>query len=179
MAERFHILMPCAKPHFIPAIAPSILQCEAHPFELRWHICQQGTEPDGKGFRKINEAIGWFKDGWFWAPSDDSLHYPNLIRRAGEIISSNPGVGCIVVSEDRGKKEGNRIMRASSSNVRVGEIDGSQCIWSRDFVGDDRFPVDDFPLTADGVFAERLFSRSPERFHFLDQVLVRFNSLDP
>ena len=58
MADRLHILMPCAKPQNIPAIAPSVLQCEGHAFELRWHLMQQGQEKDEKGFRKINEALG-------------------------------------------------------------------------------------------------------------------------
>lgn len=179
MAERLHVIMPCAKAQNIPRIAPSILQCEGHGFELRWHLCQQGPEADPKGLRKINEALNWIKDGWFHTPSDDTIHYASLYRRTWEIISSNPDTGAIVFSEDRGPKEGNRIMRASPANMKPCEVDGSQIIWSKSFVGDELYPCEQFPLTADGVFTQRMFERDPSKFVFVDEVLVRFNSLDP
>ena len=178
MADRLHILMPCAKPQNIPAIAPSVLQCEGHAFELRWHIMRQGQEKDEKGFRKINEALGWFTDGWFHTPSDDSIHYPNLYRRTGEIIAANPDCKAIVFSEDRGQKDGNRILRAHPDNMKPGFVDGSQCLWNRAFVGDKRYDWDGRKQEADGFFAMELYQKEPAAFIFFDEVLVRFNSLE-
>lgn len=175
MAERLHILMPCAKPHNIPRIAPSVLQCEPHPFELRWHIMQQGPEPDRFGFLKINEALDGFKDGWFQTPSDDSLHHASLYLRTGEIIAANPSAKAIVFSEDRGREE---ILHAHPDNMKPGAVDGSQVIWNRAFVGDLRYEWFEYRHEADGVFTQTLYERDPGAFFFCPEVLVRFNSLE-
>ncbi len=57
MAERMHVIMSCSRPDNIPIIAPTYLKMSPHPFELRWHICQQGPEPDPKGIAKNNEML--------------------------------------------------------------------------------------------------------------------------
>jgi hypothetical protein len=173
------ILMPSVKAHNIPAIAPSILQCEGHAFALRWCVLQQGSEADEKGFKKLNQALDWVPlSAWFHTPSDDSIHYPNLYRRTGEIIAAHPECKAIVFSEDRGQKDGNRILRAHPDNMKPGFVDGSQCLWNRAFVGDKRYDWDARKQEADGFFAMELYQKEPTAFIFCDEVLVRFNSLE-
>lgn len=172
--------MPSVKCHNIPTIAPTILGCEGHDFAVRWCILQQGSDPDEKGFKKLNSALDWVpKEAWFWTPNDDSVHYPGAIRRVGEIIAAHPEIKAVVVSEDRGPKEGNRILRAHPSNMKPGHVDGTQIFWNRAFVGDKRYPWDERKQEADGFFTMDLYQAHPELFFFVDEVMVRFNSLDP
>jgi len=178
MSERFHILMPCAKPWNIPRLAHGILEADPHPFELRWHIMQQGPEPDPKGLRKINEALGWISDGWFWTPSDDSIHSPRLFRRVGELMASRQDAVGIVFSEQRGPEEQYKILYASREEMLPCHVDGSQCVWRRDAIGELRYDFDAHAEQADGVFAQQMAERYGERILYADEVLCRFNSLE-
>lgn len=177
MQPRLYILMPSCRPKNIPAIAPSILQCEPHAFALRWMILQQGEEKDGKGMLKINEALDLIKDGWFHTPSDDSCHHPSLYRRTGEIIAANPEAKVIVFSEERGPKEEGRILRAAPENMKSGMVDGSQAIINRAFIGEKRYDWAGRGQDADGCFIQELYEANPGAFFFCPEVLVRFNLL--
>lgn len=179
MQTRLYILMPSCRPKNIPAIAPSILQCDPHAFALRWIILQQAEEKDGKGMLKINEALDMIKDSdsFIHTPSDDTCHHPSLYRRAGEIIASNPSVKAIVFSEERGPKEEGRVLRAAPENMKPGMVDGSQYILNRAFIGDKRFDWEGRGQDADGCFIQELHEAHPESFFFCPEVLVRFNLL--
>ena len=173
------ILMPCAKPWNIPRIAHGILQCESHAFAIRWCILQQGTDVDPKGLIKLNQALDWVPStAWFWTPSDDCIHAPSLIRRVGEIAAEHPDCGCIIVSEDRGIKESHAILHAAPENMKRCHVDGSQCFWRRDFVGDYRYDFAGCGDQADGEFVEHFYALDPKRFVFADEILCRFNSLE-
>src|SRR2546423_14867340 len=100
MATRLHIVMPCARPQNIPILAPKYLQeVVPHPFELRWHILQQGPDPDPKGIYKINEMLDLIRGGWFMTVADDTIQHPELFSRIGEMIETHPQAGAIVFSQ--------------------------------------------------------------------------------
>ena len=92
MAIRLHILTPLTRPWHLPRIAHYLFggETEAHPFEVRWHICQQGPEPDPGGVNKINECLDMIKDGWFVTWCDDTVHNPATLRRLSEVIEGQP-----------------------------------------------------------------------------------------
>src|SRR6266436_474586 len=97
MAERLHITMPVSRPNNLAAILLCYLNHqEKHSLELRIHLGIQGIEPDGKGYKKVEEMIQPIKSGWCWTPSDDSLQPRNLFRILGETISKNPLAKVIV-----------------------------------------------------------------------------------
>lgn len=171
--------MPSVKAQNIPLIAPSLLQCEGHPWALRWCVLQQGSDPDRKGFLKLNQALDWVPGAaWYFTPSDDSIHSLSLFRRVGEILEDHPDVKAIIVCEDRGPKEGGRILRAAPENMKPGLVDGTQCFFNRAFIGDKRYDWNGRKQEADGYFVMELFEARPEAFFFCTETLVRFNSLE-
>jgi hypothetical protein len=147
---------------------------EPHPFELRWHLCIQGPDPDPKGSRKINEMLDNIQSGWCWWPSDDTIEHPALYRRLGETIAANPTAGAIVVSQHRG---GGHVLHARPDAMKVCHVDGAQVIWDRAFIGSERHQ-EKHGGTADGNFIVNKWREAPERFVFLDEVLTNWNSLD-
>lgn len=175
-ATRLHILMSCVRPQNIPKISEYILECDPHPFEIRWHILQQGPDPDPKGIRKVNEELDRIKDGWFWTASDDAQHSKSLFRRLGETIAANPECGVVVFSERRDHKEG-PILHAHADNMRPCCVDGTQPIFRRDLIGDHRFDFDQYGDQCDGRFIQLIHQQHPDKFVFVDEVLMNFNSL--
>jgi hypothetical protein len=176
-APRLHIIMACARPWNIPRLAPAYLErMEAHPFEVRWHILLQGPEPDPKGVAKTNEALDQIRDGWVLTLADDTDQHPSLFRRLGEVIATHPQAGAVVFSQDRHR--GRHILRPTPATMGPCHVCGGQVAWERQFLGDVRFDWDQHGGCADGHVIQRLHQAHPDRFVFVDEVLMRFGSLE-
>ncbi len=180
MRERLHVLMSVSKPRFMARLCRFFLEeMEPHPFELRWHLLVQCNEPDPKGYRKLDEALGWIPDGWVWTPSDDSLHDPSLFRRLGEAVKVTEGrvgpVGAVVFAV-----QGHRPypLLARPEYMKPCYVSGVSIFWRRSFLGDERHDFDRHGEIADGCLVERMHRRHPEAFAFVDEPLAWFNSLE-
>lgn len=174
-APRLHIIMPCARPENVPAILESLLTCEPHPFELRWHVAMQGPEEDPKGIRKVNEALDDIQDGWIWCFADDSLVHPRMFRRLGEVIAGCPTARAIVLSEER--RDGLGVLHAHPDNMRPFGISGDQYVLHRSLIGQRRYNYRAYGDRCDGMFIARLYQDEKAAFVFVDEVLVWFNRL--
>lgn len=173
MSERFHILTPCARPQNVARIWESIVQSEAHPFEVRWHLALQGAEVDPHGINKTNELLDGACDGWVLTFADDSVLHPVLMRRVGEVI--RPDVGAVVVTQQRRDFLGT--LHACPGNMKIGQVSGDQIVWRREFLGESRFDYATHAHCCDGALICERYQAAPERFLFLDEVLSWFNWL--
>lgn len=177
MAERLHIIMPSNRPWNIARLSEAYLEkMEPHPFELRWHIMLQGPEPDPKGTRKTNEAIDFIPNGWLMMLADDTDQHPALFRRLGEVVAKNPDAGAVVFSQDRYR--GKFTLHAHPNNMTPCHVCGSQVVWNREFLGSHRYEYEKYGGTCDGELIKKVFDLHPERFVFVDEVLIRFGSLE-
>lgn len=175
MSTRLHIIMPSNRPQNIPTLAPHYLQnMEPHPWELRWHILSQGPDADPKGINKTNEALTFIKDGWLMMMSDDTYSHPALYRRLAEVILAHPGVGCVVFSQQRGA---GHVLVACPENMRPNYVCGSQVVWNRQFLGDDKYDSI-YGGISDGVLVSHVYRRDPGRFVFIPEVLTYFGRLE-
>lgn len=179
--------MPVTRPENLPAIVRGLLvEMEPHLFELRWHLAVQGPEPDPKGSRKVNEMIDSTPDGWLYLMADDCVPFPSFFRRLWEVIDANPDAGAIVVGQDRPigtsasatpVSHEREWLHASPSTVRPGYICGGQIIYERSFLGNHRYDHVNHLHDSDGWMVAELYAKQPGRFVFVDELLVRMNSL--
>lgn len=174
MSERLHIITPMSRPWHLSRIAWNYFgEMEPHPWEIRWYVFGQGPEPDFKGQNKNNEAINQIKDGWLYMWSDDATQHPSLFRRLSEVVSGHPDAGAIVFSEERP----GHILHASKDTVKPCHICGSMICYKREFLGDNRYDTPAHGDQADGHLAEKLYNEHPEKWVFVDEILLKFNSL--
>ena len=188
MSERLHIVMPFTRPGNLDRLAQYYLvDMESHPFELRWHLMVQGPEPDPKGLNKVNEALRMFNTGWVWAPSDDAIHERELFRRLSEVAQVHPAAGAIVFSERRrgvipwtGQPwpSGEGVLRACPAEMHPCHIDGSQVFFRAELLRGIQLDTRRWPGEADGHFIVEVYKRFPLRFIFVDEPLIKFNSLE-
>jgi hypothetical protein len=188
MSERLHIITPSCRPQNIGRLAQRYYQeMEPHPFELRWHLLIQGPDPDPKGLNKVAEGMDWQMKGWTWFPSDDALHDPSLFRRLAEAVSafkSHWPVGCVIFAEERrggncpwtGQPWKGGILDAKPENMKICRVDGSQAFF-RDWMLKYEHMSFQRPEEADGDLIQRLYSKKPESFLFVNEPLIKFNSL--
>ena len=170
-ATRLHIAMPFSRPQHMPVLARYYLEeMVPHPFELRWHVMVQGPDADPKGQLKCDEAIDFIKDGWLFTFNDDTLHHPDLFRRLAHEINNHPDAGAIVFGQ-----EGEAGMFPPLPD-RI--WNGAQTAWRRDFLGSHRHNFEKNGQMGDIIIFNELFEAHPERFYFVNDALLRFNSLD-
>jgi hypothetical protein len=174
MSERLHLAISVSRPWNLSRMLWFYLsEVEPHPFELRIHLNIQGPEPDFKGQNKTNECLKMIQDGWVYFWCDDTIQYPSCFRRLSEVISGHPDAGAIVFSEQRP----GHILHASKDHVKPCEICGSMICYKRDFIGDAFYDTAQHGDAADGWLAQHLFIKDPSRWVFIDEVLLKFNSL--
>jgi hypothetical protein len=178
MNERLSVIIPCSRPWNIPLIWHHYTtQQEPHVFELRFHFLLENREHgDPKGVFKLNEGLLQVPDGWLIVPADDTLQHPSLFRRLGEVITEHPDCGAVVFSQQRGKDPGH-VIHANKDTVIPGRICGGQICWKRSFIGDNRWNFDVHREGADGYFAKMMHDQAPDKFVFIDEVLMYFDSL--
>ncbi|HEV8435107.1 MAG TPA: glycosyltransferase family A protein [Thermoanaerobaculia bacterium] len=198
MTIDLHIVTPCIRIGNLPAIARSILSATVPDDVLiHWLVVLDDRfgldlEPAreaaagvpravvelaraaGPGeYASCNQALEQIRDGWIIFIDDDNLLHPALPKRLSEVLRSRSGVGAVVYDQDLGDS----FRRASPRNTRVGKIDSAQFAVSRELVGGHRFEV--YAPSADGLFIERLYATTPERFVFLSEVLASYNVQTP
>jgi hypothetical protein len=171
--------MPCSRFERLPVIVPAYTSAmEKSVFEVRLHLLLQGPDPDPKGILKVNECLNEIRGdgGWFMTPSDDSIPYPSLFRRMGEELEKMPDAIAIVVSQERRDALGN--LWAAPDQMMISRVDGNQICWNRDWIKEERYEWEKWGIFCDGEFAVRLYAKAPQRFIFINELLVRHNSLE-
>lgn len=148
-----------------------------HPFEIRWLIGQQCNEPDPKGAEKADEMIDLIpENGWFLTVADDTVCHPSLLARIGKIIEYHPQIGAIVFT---GVRDGNGTLLAASPNhMSPGRVCGSQLVWNKSLVGENRFDFFKTGGQSDGILIQKLYNESPEQFLFVDEPLTYFGYME-
>ena len=176
MAERLHIIMPSGKPKNLPAIFDYYAhKMEPHDFELRWHVMQQGPEPDPKGVNKCNEALEGITAGWVLFHADDTMQFPPFFRRLAEEIEAHPDAGAFVFGQQRRRGV---VLMPNSERMRPCGVCGGQVVWRRDFLGDNRCDYDAGGSRCDGEFIKRMYEGDPDAFVFVHEVLMTHNSME-
>jgi hypothetical protein len=177
-APRLHILMPASRPRNIEKLISGYMDAqEPHPWEVRWHLLVQGSEPDPKGIHKINEMLDVLngQQGWYTCPADDTVPMPSYFRRLAEVIAANPNAGAVVFSEVR---PGGHILHAAPENMVPGRVDGNQPAWNLQMFGHVRYDFDQFGCGCDGHCIQSVYKNCPDRFVFVDEPLIQFGSLE-
>jgi len=188
-APRLHICMAVTRPQNIPIIARNLIEAQySHPFELRWHLAVQGPEPDPKGSRKFNEMVDAVPDGWLHLMADDTIHMPSLFARLGDTIAANPNAGVVMFNQERPEAypginsislgNGKVMLRAQKEHMSPGYCCGGQAFYERGFLGNRRYNHQEHLHASDGYLLAELYHEAPERFVFVNEILVRFNSLE-
>jgi len=170
--------MPCSRFERLPTIVPAYTGMEKSNWEVRLHLLLQGPDPDPKGILKVNECLNEIRGdgGWFMTPSDDTIPYPGLFRRMGEELAKNQDAVAIVVGQERRDNLGN--LQARTDNMMISKVDGNQICWNRDWIKEERYEWEKWGIFCDGEFAVRMFARAPQRFIFINELLVRHNSYE-
>jgi hypothetical protein len=186
-----HVVTPCARPGNLPRIAESI-RAAALPESMALHwlvvlddrfdlgeVSVEGatvvTSPGTTGVAghaQRNDALERIGSGWIVFVDDDNLLHPSLPSVLDRTLRANPNARFVVFDQDLG----DGIRRARPENVRVSGIDSAQFAFERAFAGDERFDV--YAYSADGIFAARLFQRSPRSFAFVPETAAFYNALN-
>lgn len=171
-----HIIIPTVRNKFIGKIVESIYSCEPHELEIRLHLMFQSNPRHilGLAFDKVNEATDMISSGWIWTISDEDKINPKLFKRLSELIKQYPDKECFVFSL-MAKTPEDRIYRANPFSVEPCEIGGCQYVIKRELIGNLRHDYQNFGDNADGEFIKRIFERNPEKFMFIDEVLITFD----
>ncbi len=133
-------------------------------------------------YHKLNCALDSLAghDEWFWFIADDNLLPKSCLSKLrGQ--AENYGKPAMVASMKRGQVKtwhDKHDLIASRHNVVIGGITGEQYLMKLDFIGKTRF---DYGRNgcADASFAEDLFREHPKAFHFIPDLFIPFNALEP
>jgi len=152
---------------------------EPHDLNIRWHIGFQNKEDDLKGIEKVNELIDLIPvdpSNWVCFAADHTWIHQSFFRRLGELIRENPSKRGIIVSGER-RDPNYRILHAQPKNIVPGKVCGSQCVYRRDLIGDERFNWDRYQSGCDGELAKSLFERNRNDFLLVDEVLTSYQGV--
>lgn len=172
-----HIIIPTNRREFISQIVQSVYDAEPHGLEIRMHLMFQSnrTHHLSVAVDKANEATDMITSGWIWFLSDDNKINPKLFRRITELINQHPEKECIVFSEEHHDPYP-RILRASPNSVNPAEIGGCQYVIKRELIGSHRHDWEAYGGLCDGYFIRDIFRESPEKFLFIDEVLMTYDA---
>lgn len=178
--DQLHVITSCSRFDELwrvsQAFYPAMLNTKgepAHTLSIRWHVAFQDSRPDPHGCAKFNEMIDLVpEDAWIWILDDDNDIHPFFFQELEVAINVYEKAQAIVFSQKRKDILG-PILHAHPANMRPNWVDTAQVVFKKSFLGDIRFPVDQY--TADGITYQQLFKKDMAAFAFVDKPLVYHN----
>jgi hypothetical protein len=143
----------------------------ASRFDIERHFF---GEPNTFGLLQKNHGIAQVRDGWYYLLDDDNILHPRFFEALLPAIDANPGKQAFVFGQQRWDRWGN--LKAAAENMEPNKIDNSMFLVRRDFIGDERYNLEQVGIE-DYFFFRKLFDKNPSTFVFLDEVLAFYNFL--
>ncbi len=171
MSVKLHLLTALTRPWNLPIMASSISAAKPKQCDVEWHIRIDKECRHIGGQALKNAMLDQITDGWCWIFDDDTTAHPLILRRLVETLEQFPDTRALIVDQTR--RDG-RYLVAAPENVRVGFIDAGQAIMRRDFIGNERLPLN---YEGDGHWLSSLL---PGRAGvvYLNEPLSRHNALE-
>lgn len=165
--SRLHVLTACSRPENLARVGESIGAATCESWEVCWHVRFDLAREHVGGQKLKNDMLDQIGDGWVYFLDDDTVMHPDLLR----VLAENVRADAVVVSQQRSDGP---VLRAASTNLRVGFVDIGQAVLRRDLIGNARIPT---TYVGDGVFLSELLS-GHVGVAYLDAILSYHNALE-
>lgn len=154
----------------IVADGRKITECEKMQSHIRrdFSVCPM-KDSDVMG-AQLNQALDEISDGWVWVLDDDNLVHPDFFRELFRCIINHEGKSAFAFAQDTA----GGVRSVGPETMKECSIDQAQFVIHRTLIGDDRYAQ---RYTADGEFAERLCSKHPEGWEFINTPCTYYNKL--
>lgn len=169
-----YLVVATNRSKYTKRLIDSLYAVEPHGLEVRLLLMFQSDPRHilGSCFDKCNEAIDIIPDhAWIQLASDEDIILPSLWRRTTELMKQNPDKKGFVFSS----RYKDRVFHARNENMEPCKVGGNQFIIKREIIGKTRHDYNSYGDNSDGAFIKKVYDLNPDKFLFIDEVLVYYD----